>query len=140
MYYRIRTWLRVQKLFDFPLATETYISSTHFRSKSFPEKLQRATQRMIIHNHTVVVSIGYYIRFMARHQYRPKAQNCCARFLNLCIYYVRTSIIIILNLQRIQNRKYDRRCVHPEFNLSHCSYLTMPSRERVTTTITEGDS
>ena len=55
------------------------------------------------------------IRFMARHQHWPNAQNCCARFLNLCIYYVRTQIIIILNSQRIQNRKYDRRCVHPEF-------------------------
>ena len=32
MYYGIRTWLRVQKLFDSPLATETYISSTHWNA------------------------------------------------------------------------------------------------------------
>ena len=31
------------------------------------------------------------------------------------IIFVGTQIIIIFNLQRIQNRKYDRQCVHPEF-------------------------
>ena len=38
MYQETRTWLHVQKLFYSPLGTETYISSTHLRSKSSPGK------------------------------------------------------------------------------------------------------
>ena len=34
MYVATRTWLQDQKLIHSPLATETYISSTHLRSKS----------------------------------------------------------------------------------------------------------
>ena len=34
IYGATRTWLQDQKLFHSPLATETYISSTHLRSKS----------------------------------------------------------------------------------------------------------
>ena len=119
MYQGIRTWLRVQKLFDSPLATETYISSTHLRSKSLAGKSQTATQRMLLPNHTVVVSIGYYIRFMARHQHRPKAQNCCAHFLNLCIYCVRKYLLRLLSFSIYNGYKIE--------NMTDAAYILSSS-------------